>query len=131
VSFDRTSFAKALATALEAELAEAGVTATVFDKPPFTLNAPSIVIARPTEVRYSEAAFSIDAASVAVTCIGAADDDETVGELIGVVRSAIGADASLGGAVALCVPMSERNWTHVNVAGTDLLRADVVLDIQM
>jgi hypothetical protein len=27
--------------------------------------------------------------------------------------------------------MSERNWTHVNVAGTDLLRADVVLDIQM
>jgi hypothetical protein len=131
VSWDRTPFAGALAKAIEAELDSAGVTASVFDKPPFTLNAPSIVIARPTEVRYSEAAFSIDAAAVVVTCVGGADDDETVSDLIGVVRSAIAADESLGGTVALCVPMSERNWAHVNVAGADLLRADVVLDIQM
>jgi hypothetical protein len=132
MSWDRTAFAKALAAAIENQLYESGVTATVFAKPPFTLNAPSIVIARPTEVRYSEAAFSIDAAAVVVTCIGGADDDETVSELIGVVRSAISPpDEGLGAVVQTCQDRSERNWTHVNVSGADLLRADVVLDIQM
>jgi hypothetical protein len=131
MSFDRTRFAKALATVIEAELTEAGVTATVFAKPPFTLNAPSIVIARPQEVRYAEAAFSVDAATVVVTCIGAADADETVSELIGVVNSATDADTSLGGVVLMCNSASERNWGHVNVSGTDLLRADVVFDVQM
>jgi hypothetical protein len=131
VSFDRTAFAGALAKAIEVELDAAGVTATVFDKLPFTLNAPSIVIGRPSEVRYSEVAFSIDMATVPVTVVAGADQDETAAELIAVVRSAIAADESLGGVVPSCVPTSERNWAHVNVSGTDLLRADVVLDIRM
>lgn len=131
MSWDRTPFAAALAKALDAELAVSDVTATVFEKMPFTLNAPSIVIGRPSEVRYSEAALGVDAASVPVTVVAGADQDETAAELIGVVRAAIGADEGLDAAVQSCVPRSERNWAHVNVAGTDLLRADVILDIQM
>jgi hypothetical protein len=131
VSWDRTPFAAALAKAIEAELGTLGVTATVFDKPPFTLNAPSIVIGRPAEVRYSEVAFGIDAANVPVTVVAGVDQDETAAELIAVVRSAIAADESLAAAVALCVPTSERNWTHVNVSGADLLRADVIVEVQM
>jgi hypothetical protein len=132
MSFDRTAFAKALAAAIENQLDESGVTATVFAKPPFTLNAPSIVIGRPSEVRYNEVAFSIDLATVAVTVVAGADQDETAAELIGVVRSAIAPpDEGLGAVVQTCQDRSERNWAHVNVSGTDLLRADVVLDIQM
>jgi hypothetical protein len=132
MSWDRTAFAAALAKAIEAELDESGVTATVFAKPPFTLNAPSIVIGRPSEVRYSQAAFGVDAATVAVTVVAGADQDETAAELIGVVRSAIAPpDEGLGAVVQTCQDSSERNWGHVNVSGADLLRADVILDVQM
>jgi hypothetical protein len=135
MSFDRTAFAAALAKAIEVELDTSGVTATVFAKPPFTLNAPSIVIGRPSEVRYNEVAFSIDMATVPVTVVAGADQDETAAELIGVVRSAIAPDSAtgegLGAVVQTCQDRSERNWAHVNVSGTDLLRADVVLEIQM
>ena len=122
--------APALAQAFTDAATAAGSLATIFAKPPATLNPPAIVIGRPTEVRYSTIAFAIDDCSLPVLCIGAVDGEDDVAALIDLVRGAI-TDATLGGAVQTAFPAVERNWRQINVAGADLLQAEVTFSIQM
>ncbi len=128
MTWSRTEAVAGLYAALAAQLGE---TTWVFDKPPQTLNPPAVVIGRPTEVVYSQPAFGVDEATVSVICVGAADGEDAVDGLITAVRSAVSADITLGGAVQHCDDTREQNWRIVNVAGTDVLQAEVVLTIRM
>jgi hypothetical protein len=125
----RAVVADALATLVASFAGEAGVAATVFAKPPGTLNPPAIVVGRPRMVRYGTAALSIDEVELPVACIGALDGDDVVDTLAGVVRDAVRADPTVGGTVQVAYPYEQAQWRAVNVAGADLLAADVVLMI--
>jgi hypothetical protein len=131
MSWQREPVAKALVAAIETQLAAAQMTATVYDRPPFSVNAPAIVVGRPTEVRYSTAAFSIDEVTLPLGCLGGADQDDTVAELIAVVRAACDADPSLGQVVQDAHVSGERSWRNVKLAGTDVLVADAIVDVIM
>jgi hypothetical protein len=131
VSWDRTTAAKALYAVISEAAAEAGSTAVVYDRPPYSLNPPAIVVGRPVEVRFGQVASTIDEAEMPVACVGPVDGDEMVSDLIALVRSAVGHSSQLGGAVQVAFPAMERNWRPINVGGTDLLSADVVITIQM
>jgi hypothetical protein len=104
---------------------------TIFERPPSTVNPPAVVIGRPTEVRYSEAAFGVDMADFGVLCVGPIDGDDIVDGLIGFVRSAIGPDPTLGGTCKSLVAGAERNWRALRVAGVDVLVAEVALEVMM
>jgi hypothetical protein len=127
VTWNRQAAATAVAAALQATLGE---TVFVFPKPPQTVNPPAVIVGRPTEVRYSTVAFSIDEATIPVTCLGPLDGEDVVDGLIAMVRASF-ADRSLGGVVQACWAADERGWRNVNVAGVDVLVADVTLTIQM
>jgi len=128
VSWQRTIAIPALVKALQAVAGEA---VYVHSRPPNTLNPPCLVVLRPTEVRYDEVAFGIDQADISVLCVAPADGEDTADELITAVRSAVGENINLGGAVQVVDDQAERNWRNVNVAGVDLLTVEVALQIQM
>jgi hypothetical protein len=130
MSWDRAAAAKALAAELGTAVAAAGETVTVFDKPPATLNPPAIVVGRPVNVDFSTVAPGIDTAQLPVACVGPVDGEDRVSELIALVRGAV-FDSSLGGAVQVAFATAERNWRQINVAGADLLSAEVIYTIQM
>jgi hypothetical protein len=134
MSWDRATAAKALAN----ELANAPLVnplstsapATIFEQPPGTVNPPAIVIGWPIEVNFSVIAPGIDQATLPVACVGPFDGSDLVAELVANVRAGV-VDSTLGGAVQICYPTAERNWGQINVAGTDLFRAEVIFTIQM
>ena len=127
MSWDRSKAAPALAEAIAA----ANPAVSVFDKPPLTLNPPAIVVGRQTEVAFATSAFGVDEATLPVFCVGPADGDDIVAGLITAARDAIDVDPTLGGIVQRCDPVAERNWRGINVAGTELLQAELSLLIRM
>jgi hypothetical protein len=131
MSWQRQPVAKALVAAIETQLSVESMSATVYDRPPFTVNAPAIVVGRPTEVRYSSFAISIDEVTLPLGCVGGADQDDTVAELIAVVRAACAADPSLGQVVQDAHVSAERSWRNVKLAGADMLVADAIVDVIM
>jgi hypothetical protein len=129
VSWSRTDCAAALAAAIQAQFGE---TVVVYPKPPQTINPPAIVVGYPAEVRYTTFAFGVDEADLPVLCIGPLDGPEMVDDLIQGVRAAVnGPDLTLGGVVQGVGDTFERNWRPLNVAGIDVLQAEVALTIQM
>jgi hypothetical protein len=129
VSWQRALVAAALADTLKTAQGSDD-TAGIFSQPPETLNAPALVVGRPTEVLYGVAGLGMDQATIPVICIGPSTGDDIVDGLIHFVREAVRADVTLSGAVPSCICTSERNWRPVRIAGADLLAADVVLTIQ-
>jgi hypothetical protein len=129
VSWQRALVAQALADVLKAAQ---GVddTASIFAAPPETLNAPAIVVGRPTEVDYGTAGLGCDTAILPVICIGPSTGEDMVDGLITFVRQTIGANVTLNGTVPSCTVTSERNWRAVRIAGAEMLAADVVTTIQ-
>jgi hypothetical protein len=125
MTWNRTAAAKAVAAAIEAQ-----TTVTVLARPPQTLNPPVIVVGRPDQVRYAEFAFGVDDVDLPVICVGAADGEDMVDQLVGLVRESF-ADPTLGGQLVSCVAAMERNWRNVTVGGVDLLQAEVLLAIRM
>jgi len=128
MAWNRTQAVAAVVAAVRAVCAE---TVIVFAKPPQTVNPPAIVVGRPVEVRYAVAALSVDEADLPVACVGPADGEDLVDELIAAVRHAVAVDWSLGGAVQHCRDTLERNWRNLNVAGVDILQAEILLTIRM
>jgi hypothetical protein len=127
MSWNRTTAAAAITTALQATLGE---TVWVYERPPGTVNPPAVIVGRPTEVRYSIPAFSIDEATLPVICVGPHDGDDTVDQLATQVRASF-PDPTLGGIVQACWPVDERAWRQASIAGVDVLLADVTLTVQM
>jgi hypothetical protein len=127
MAWSRTTATQALVAALQVT---AGESVWVYGKSPNTVNPPAIVVGRPTEVVYATAGFGIDSATLPVLCVGPVDGEDMVDGLIAMVRAAL-SDPSLGGAVQSVYAEAERNWHNLNVAGADLLQAEVTLIIQM
>ena len=88
MSWQRSLVAAALADVLKAAQGE-GDTAAIFSAPPETLNAPAIVVGRPTEVRYGVAGFGVDEATLPVICLGPSTGEDTVDGLISFVREVL------------------------------------------
>jgi hypothetical protein len=134
VSWSRPEATTALVAALNAAAGNApdgsAGTVFVFGKSPATVNPPALVVGRPTEVIYATAGLGIDDATLPVLCVGPIDGEDVVDGLIQLVRSAL-TDPMLGGAVQSAYAEAERNWHSLNVAGADLLQAEVTLKIQM
>jgi hypothetical protein len=126
VSWDRAAVAAALVDVLTAAT---GV--MVFDRPPGTLNAPALVVARPNTVTYGNGAFGIDDAELPIVCVGGADDLDGLEALKALVRQAIDADNTIKGVVQHAYPQQERNWRVINIGGADLLTVEVILQIRM
>jgi hypothetical protein len=127
MTWNRQTAAAAITSALQVTLGE---TVWVYSKPPGTVNPPAVIVGRPTEVRYSIPAFSIDEATLPVTCVGPVDGDDVVDQLAAQVRASF-PDPTLGGVVQACWPTDERAWRQASIAGVDVLLADVNLTIQM
>lgn len=119
------------AALVEMLTAATGGLVTVFDRPPATVNAPAVVVARVQSVSYGTPAFGTDLATLPIICVGGADQDDVVDGLKATVKAAIEADPSLGGAVQIARPTEERNWRNVNSGGVDLLAVDLMVDLQM
>lgn len=128
MSWSRSVAAPAIAQALQVVVGES---VFVFEKPPQTVNPPALIVGRPTEVRFAQPAFGVDAVVLPITCVGPADGEDYVDYLITSVRQAFPSPTNLNGAVGVVYADSEQNWRNVNLAGVDLLLADVLLAIQM
>lgn len=128
MSWDRPAAATALVDVLTAATADL---VTVHDKPPATLNAPTLVVSYPTTVAKHNPAFSIDLASVAVLGAVGVEDGDGLDTLLGVATTAIEANPSLGGAVQYAKPVEWRNWRIMTSAGASLLVAEIALEIRM
>lgn len=128
MSWSRATTAKALADALSSVASADYV--SVFNHPPLTLNAPALVVGRPTEVLYATAGLGVDNAQLPVICIGPTEGEDVVDGLIAIVRQVIAADPTLGGVVRVVTAPMERSWRAVRIGGADFLAADVVLQVQ-
>jgi hypothetical protein len=128
VSWDRPAAAAALVDVLEAATADL---VTVHDKPPSTLNAPTLVVSYPTTVVKHTPTFAIDQASVAVLGAVGVEDGDGLDDLLEAATVAIEADPSLGGAVQYAKPVEWRNWRIMTSAGASLLVAELALEIRM
>ena len=130
MSWSRAPLAKALTALITA--AVEGDSVSVYDRPPFTLNVPAIVVSGPTEVRYSSVAFSIDEVVLPIVCLSALDEYDAVQALIVSVREALdAADPTFGGVVSRCWISGERNWRPTKIAGLDCLAAEAVATVYM
>jgi hypothetical protein len=128
MSWDRPTAAGALVSVLGA--ATEGIV-TVHDKPPSTLNAPSLVVSYPTTVTKHSPTFAIDQAAIAVLGAVGVEDGDSLDGLLQAATDAIEADPRLGGAVQYCQPTEWRNWRIMTSAGASLLVAEVALEIRM
>jgi hypothetical protein len=121
-----------VADALVAILADTlGGLVSVFDRPPLSLNAPSIVVGRVVQVEYNRDTFGLDVATLPVICVGGMDSDGDIDDMKLAVRDAVMVDRTLGGVVADTVPTEERNWRNIAVSGAELLAVDLILEIRM
>lgn len=129
VTWSRALAAQALADTIKA--ADDVGNRSVFARPPGSLNVPALVVSRPLEVRYGVASFGVDEAELPVVCLGPLDGDDLVDDLIGLVRSAVAGDPTLGGTVQQASATLERNWRAAKVGGADVLCADALVVITM
>jgi len=127
VSWDRPSAASALADVLEAGT---GDLVAVFESPPSSMNAPALVIMRPT-VMFHQPAFAVDEITWSVTAAVGVGADDTLDGLIGQARQAVEADPTLGGVVQICRPTEQRPRGIVNIAGADFLTEELILNARM
>lgn len=131
MTWERAKFAAALADTLTAATSSLEAPPSVFASPPMTLNAPALVVGRPSEVVYATGGLGIDVATIPVVCLANQLGEDAVDALIGFVRGVVAANDQLGGVVQIMTAPRESNWRAVNVAGVDMLAADVILTVQM
>jgi hypothetical protein len=130
VTWARAPVAAALVETLTAATGGATPPPTVFGVAPLTINPPAVVVGRPAG-RYGEFALSVDEMSLPVVVVGAAGDDDGVDALAELVRTAVLANPTLGGAVKSAWPAERRNPRNQTVAGIEIQSTEVVLSIAM
>jgi hypothetical protein len=129
VTWNRAAVAQALQFAFT-NATEGAV--KVHERPPEVVNPPAVVIGRPVQVTYSTFALSVDEASLPVTVVGGIETEDATEALKETCRTAVLADATLGGAVQNCYPAEERNWRNLTGAGgIQLLLVDLILTVTM
>ena len=131
MSWDRPSASAALAAVLEDGTADMTPPASVFAQPPSTHNPPALIVQYPSQVLLHQPTFTIDTATVSVLAVGGLDDPVTVDALLSAAVDAVEGDPQLGDVVQTARPVEHRLWRIANVAGTDYLTAELVLEIRM
>jgi hypothetical protein len=126
MGWDRTAVSAALAEVLAA----IDPTVSVFASAPETFNAPAYVVAYPRLVLYANPTFGTDTATVPVMVgVGHLEADRA-DAMLADAKAAIEADVSLGGVVQTVRVTEQSGWRRLNVAGAEILAADLVCDIR-
>jgi hypothetical protein len=128
MTWDGAAGRAALAATLTAGLEFRTPTVSVFAKPPATYNAPALVVAYPNSVSLGVPSFGIDLVSHTVIAAVGVDQGDDLDTLLRDAGAAIKLDPTLGGAVQMCKPVEHRNYRIANVAGVDLLTAELALE---
>jgi hypothetical protein len=119
------------AAALQTLLAAIDATVPAFATPPETFNPPAYIVGFPTQVQYDRASFGVDLASLPILVACGPSEADRVDELLDAARHAVAADPSAGGVLVDAHALTQGNWRRLNVAGADVLAADLVLEIRM
>jgi hypothetical protein len=121
----------AVAAALGEVLAAIDPSVSVFPTAPETFNAPVYVVGYPRIVIYANPAFGVDTATVPVMVgVGSLEADKA-DAMLGAAKSAIEADVTLGGVVQTVRVTEQTGWRRLNVAGAEILAADLICDIRI
>jgi len=107
-----------------------GALVSVFAAPPETFNPPAYIIGYPAQVNYDGATFGIDEALLPVYAAGGMSEVDRIDALLEAAKVAI-AGAPLPSALQLLRVMQQTNWRPLKVGGSDLLAADLTLEIRM
>jgi hypothetical protein len=126
MSWQRAAMADALTTVLSAAT---GV--SVFPSPPATFNPPAIVVNFPTTVTKHVPAFAIDSATVTLLCATGVAEAEALDQLLETTSAALETDQTLSGAVQLIKPNTWQSWRVLNVAGVEMLAAEISCEVRM
>jgi hypothetical protein len=127
MTWDRATAADAIAGVL----ASVDPLVAVFAAPPATFNPPAFIVGYPRRVGYDEASFSIDDVEQPILAAGGGSEIDRVDSLLNAAKKALDVDPSLGGTVVHCRAGTQENWRMLNVAGADILVADLILRIRM
>jgi len=102
-----------------------------FAIPPETFNPPAYVVGYPTLVTRAVGGMGIDLAELPVAACGGPNDADRVDELLELAIAELEIDPSLGGVVlASKVRIAQQSWRRINIAGAEVLAADLVIEIR-
>lgn len=127
MTWDRAKAARALADVLEAAVPRA----SVFPAPPATFNPPAFVVQFPQTVTFAQPAFGVDVTTWSVLAAVGADQAAELDELLAEAKAAVLLDQTLGRATQVTRPTELRSWRLLNVAGAEVLAAELVLETRM
>jgi hypothetical protein len=105
--------------------------AQVFPTPPETFSPPALIVGFPVSVDYDMAAFSVDLVQLPIMAACGTGEVDKVDAYLTEAKTLLEADLTLGGVVHACKPRAQANWRRLNVAGADVLAADLMLEIRM
>jgi hypothetical protein len=131
VTWDGTKARAALATALEAQFANAAPPVSVFSSPPGTFNAPALIVQYPLTVAISAASIGVDLASWTVLGAVGVDQADALDVLLQDAAAVVRLDPTLGRVVQATKTTELRNWRLLHVAGVELLTAELALESRM
>ena len=105
--------------------------ASVFSSPPSTFNPPAYVVGYVTRVDYGVPSYTIDTATLPMLAAAGVAELDRVDAMLAAAKVAIGADPTLGGSVQVARVTTQQSWRVLSVAGSEILCADLVLEIRM
>ena len=128
MSWNRTPGAQALVALFQ----QAALTAYVHERPPETLNFPSVVVMRPVQVLYGAAGLGVDEVELPVAVVHGVESEDALETVKNQVRTAVNGDQGLGGVVKACWCNREQGWRNVTGAGgVQLLYVELILTVWM
>lgn len=111
-----------------ADVLGAAIDVPTFASPPSTLNPPALVVSYPELVDLGSRALGLDTATIPVVAlVGLSAPLSDLEALINGVVSVIGANRTLSSAVANAYVDTVRSIRSAQVAGVDVLAADLVV----
>ena len=120
----------AVSAALGAVLAGIDPTVSVYPTAPDTFNPPAYVVGYPRLVLYANPTYGTDTATVPVMVgVGSLEADRA-DRMLADAKAAIEDDVTLGGVVQVVRVTEQAGWRRLNVAGAEILAADLICDIR-
>ena len=126
MAWNRTAVSAALAEVLAA----IDPSVSVFPTAPETFNPPVYVVGFPRLVLYANPTIGTDTAPVPLLVGLAPNEPEQADAMIAAAKVAIEADVTLGGVVHAVRVTEQAGWRRLNVAGAEILAADLICDIR-
>jgi hypothetical protein len=119
------------AAAVASILTPIDATVSVFASPPETFNPPAYIVGYTRLVNYDGATFGVDRVDLPVMAAAGIGELDRVDALLAQAKDALDLDPSAGGAVQSLYTKTQDQWRVIVVGGSELLAAELVLDIRM